>query len=119
MSQVEGQNYSPLAHQNDPPNLSSVKVMLLAKKWPEMVLQLLPHFCTFHFQYVRLYCLAYIEIINNKARRNLIDAKCRWRSDWLDGVVSFLATAWSNESDATPPGGDNPLFNDLFSSSIL
>ena len=31
----------------------------------------------------------YIEIINNKARHNLIDAKCRWRSDWLDGAGSF------------------------------
>ena len=28
-----------------------------------------------------------IEIINNKARHNLIDAKCRWRSDQLDGAV--------------------------------
>jgi hypothetical protein len=32
---------------------------------------------------------ALIEIINNKARHNLIDAKCRWRSDWLDGAVNF------------------------------
>ena len=32
---------------------------------------------------------ALIEIINNKARHNLIDAKCRWRSDWLDGSVSL------------------------------
>ena len=31
----------------------------------------------------------YIEIINNKARHNLIDAKCRWRSNRLDGAVSF------------------------------
>ena len=30
-----------------------------------------------------------IEIINNKARHNLMDAKCRWRSDRLDGTVSF------------------------------
>ena len=30
-----------------------------------------------------------IEIINNKAMHNLIDTKCRWRSDWLDGAVSF------------------------------
>ena len=30
-----------------------------------------------------------IEIINNKARDNLIDAKCRWRSDQLDGAGSF------------------------------
>ena len=29
------------------------------------------------------------EIINNKARHNLMDAKCRWRSDRLDGTVSF------------------------------
>ena len=30
-----------------------------------------------------------IEIINNKARQNLINAKCRWRSDRLDDAVSF------------------------------
>ena len=30
-----------------------------------------------------------IEIINNKARHNLMDAKSRWRSDRLDGTVSF------------------------------
>ena len=28
-------------------------------------------------------------MINNKARHNLMDAKCRWRSDRLDGTVSF------------------------------
>jgi len=31
----------------------------------------------------------FIEIINNKARHYLIDAKCRWCSDQLDGAVSF------------------------------
>ena len=30
-----------------------------------------------------------IEITNNKARHNLIDAKCRWRYDQLDGAESF------------------------------
>ena len=30
-----------------------------------------------------------IEIINNKARRNLMDSKCRWRSDRLDDARSF------------------------------
>ena len=35
------------------------------------------------------FMLAKIEIINNKARYNLMDAKCRWRSDWLDEAVSF------------------------------
>ena len=30
-----------------------------------------------------------IEIINNKARHNLINTKCRWRSDRLDGAGSF------------------------------
>ena len=30
-----------------------------------------------------------IEMINNRARHNLIDAKCRWRSDQLDGAASF------------------------------
>ena len=39
-----------------------------------------------------------IEIINNKARHYLIDAKCRWRSDRLDGC-EFLGTAWSKESE--------------------
>ena len=29
-------------------------------------------------------------MINNKAWHNLIDAKCRWRSDRLDGAGSFL-----------------------------
>ena len=33
--------------------------------------------------------LEQIEIMNNKARRNLINAKCIWRSDWLDGARSF------------------------------
>ena len=28
-------------------------------------------------------------MINNKARHNLMDAKCRWRSNRLDGAVSF------------------------------
>ena len=30
-----------------------------------------------------------IEIIKNKARHNLVDAKCRWRSDRLDGAGNF------------------------------
>ena len=30
-----------------------------------------------------------IEILNNKAMHNLINEKCRWRSDWLDGAGSF------------------------------
>ena len=30
-----------------------------------------------------------IEIMNKKAKHNLIDAKCRWWSDWLDGAASF------------------------------
>ena len=28
-------------------------------------------------------------VVKNKARHNLIDAKHRWRSDWLDGTGSF------------------------------
>jgi hypothetical protein len=28
-------------------------------------------------------------MIKNKARHNLINAKCRWRSDQLDGAASF------------------------------
>ena len=37
----------------------------------------------------------------------------RWRFDWLDGAVvgSFFGTPWSNESDANPPEGDNPLLS--------
>ena len=38
-------------------------------------------FCTYHSNS--------IEIIKNKARHNLIDAKCRWHSDQLDEVGSF------------------------------
>ena len=30
-----------------------------------------------------------IEMINKKARQTQIDAKCRWRSDQLDGAVSY------------------------------
>jgi hypothetical protein len=38
---------------------------------------------------MNLCALPYIEIMNNKARHNMMDAKCRWRSDQLDGTVSF------------------------------
>ena len=31
----------------------------------------------------------FIEIINNKARHNLIDANCRWRSDQIDSAGYF------------------------------
>ena len=30
-----------------------------------------------------------IDILNNRARHNIIDAKWRWRSDRLDGTGSF------------------------------
>ena len=36
-----------------------------------------------------VYLIYVIEIINNKARHDLIDANCRWRSDWIDGAGSF------------------------------
>ena len=50
-----------------------------------------------------------IEIIN-KVRHNLMDAKCRWRSDRLDDTVSFREPlAWSNESNAILPGEDTKL----------
>ena len=39
------------------------------------------------------------------ARHNLMDAKCRWRSDRIDGT-NFQGTPWSNQSDANLPGGD-------------
>ena len=49
--------------------------------------------CTANVQTMKLqlYCKlnASIEIINNKARHNVIDAKCRRRSDQLDGAGSF------------------------------
>ena len=35
------------------------------------------------------YVMFNIELINNKARHNLINAKCRWLSDRLDGAGSF------------------------------
>ena len=46
-----------------------------------------------------------IEIINNKARHNLIDAKCRWCSDRLDGAGSFWELLGANqpEGDTNPP----------------
>ena len=61
-----------------------------------------------------------IEIINKKLRHNEINVKycqmtfpsARWRCSW-----EFLGTPWSNETDAQPPEGDNPL-NLLFNSQI-
>ena len=59
--------------------------------------------CTYHIQ---------------EAWHNFIDAKCRWRSDRLDGAGSNRELfAWSNESDENTPWGDNP-WDLLFSSSI-
>jgi hypothetical protein len=43
----------------------------------------------FPITYIRVRINYTIEIINNKARHNLMDAKCRWRFDRLDGAVSF------------------------------
>jgi hypothetical protein len=40
------------------------------------------------FQFLSWFTL-FIEIINSKARHNLINAKCRWHSNRLDGAVSF------------------------------
>ena len=39
-----------------------------------------------------------------------MDAKCRWRSDRLDGGIQ--ETPWSNKSDANPPGGDTKSLGD-------
>ena len=36
-----------------------------------------------------MFLVCVIEKINNKARHNLMNAKCRWHSDRLDGAVSF------------------------------
>ena len=64
-----------------------------------------------------------IEIINNKARHNQIDAKCRWHFDRLDGAGSFREPLGQTkvmqirQGDTKPPGGDNPS-SLLFSSSI-
>ena len=60
-----------------------------------------------------------IEMINNKARHNLIDAKCRWCSDRLDGTVSFWELAGSNESDANLPEEDTKLFKTTAPGSLL
>ena len=68
----------------------------------------------------KIFCQRYIETMKNKARHNLSDAKCRWRSDRLDDAVSFwepLGDANPPEGDTKPPGGNNPWFL-LFSSSI-
>ena len=40
-------------------------------------------------EHLLFYNLKTIEIINNKARHNLIDANCSWCSDPLDGAKSF------------------------------
>ena len=45
--------------------------------------------CTEYYHIKKCFNADYIEIINNKARHNLKDAKCRWHSDRLDGAVSF------------------------------
>ena len=57
--------------------------------------------------------MKYVEIINNKSRHNLLDAKCRWRSNWLDGAVSFREPLGQIKvmqmvGDNKPPGGDSP-----------
>ena len=62
-----------------------------------------------------------IEIINNIARHNLIDAKyhqmafrsARWRCS-----RALFGSPWSNKSEWWPPEGDNP-WNLLFSSWIV
>ena len=59
--------------------------------------------------------------INNKARKNLMDAKFRWPSNWLDGAVSFREALGQTKvlqipgwqihpagGDCKPPGGNNP-----------
>ena len=57
-------------------------------------------------------------MINNKARHNLMDAKCRWRSNRLDGAVSFMKPHGQTKvkrihkgptgEDTKPPRDDNP-----------
>ena len=64
-------------------------------------------------------------MINNKARHNLINAKCRWCSNRLDGAVTFWETLGHTKvmqicqkGDTKPTGGDNP-WSLLFSNSIF
>ena len=37
----------------------------------------------------RIQLCTWIKIINDKARHNLMDVKCKWRSNRLDSAVSF------------------------------
>ena len=49
-----------------------------------------------------------IEIITNKARQNLIDAKCRWRYDRLHGAGSFREPLGQTKVMQIRQRGDNP-----------
>ena len=53
--------------------------------------------------------------MKNKARHNLIDVKCRWHSDQLDGAGSFREPLGQTKVmkihqgvDTKPLGGNNP-----------
>ena len=55
------------------------------------------------------HCQRPIEIINNKARHNLINVKYCQMARWCCSQ-EFFGTLWSNESDAQPPEGDATKF---------
>ena len=62
-----------------------------------------------------LHLAVHNEIINNKAMHNLMDAKRRWHSDWLDGTVSFREPHGQSKGmqirqreNTKPPGDNNP-----------
>ena len=64
--------------------------MYFASRYPQS--SLCKYTYSFSTNSVSLHCswaTQLIEIINNKARHNLINVKCRWRPIWLDGSVSF------------------------------
>ena len=47
-----------------------------------------------------------MEIINNKARHNLIDEQCRWHCDRLDGAEMFREPLNQTKKMQIRQGGD-------------
>ena len=70
------------------PNFGFVCSFLVAQNNYYICMYVEPDFGVLYFVLIFFYLYS-IEIINNKARHNLIDAKCRWRSDWLDSTGRF------------------------------
>ena len=48
------------------------------------------------------------ELLSNKQQSQAQSDGCRWRSDQLDGAVSFRERLGPLGGDTKPPGGDNP-----------